>query len=560
MKRTTRYAFVAVAIVGIIFPSVFFRTWFFDSAAQPSKRAEVDPSAKQAATSRACVQRHPFTTAYRVHAAVESKLGQQLIYRSQLNFRVQLQQASGEGIFGAATDIAISEAIVGHGAAEPHPLADVLFLTGAETGGHTVFTKFDDLGLIKQHPMAILSQLFKNLSLGDQGKAYRFTYDQLQRAYRYHVSNDGSGMKRDLLALNATAALSQTLQPVWEAKLDEQCLPQSLRAEEVLPVASADNAGSVRFIMQAERIADYLDLRNLHFSAQANRNNRWNVAGVKAVDLTRKVTSEAEMWEIFRTFRQTRNAARLARAAEYLIAHVQPEELATTLMGGDLVDDEARDMIFALGMTSRPEAEDYLLDILANLPSKDDDIEMMKIRLMVAISGNDRVTDKAFNTLATLVNDPYESQNIRRNALINMGTTVRQMLTQGQDVSAVSNNLDVEIIRHLQDDESSSAIFSAGNAGLDNLSDTVTDAVLAKLTSGNQKERYASARVLSGDKRYYDPLIDHLARESSVLVGVAIVSGLRKDQLTGGQRARLQEIGLSAAEQVRRKIEELLGS
>jgi hypothetical protein len=87
----------------------------------------------------------------------------------------------------------------------------------------------------------------------------------------------------------------------------------------------------------------------------------------------------------------------------------------------------------------------------------------------------------------------------------------------------------------------------------------VTQWVVDKLQSANQKERYASARVLRSDTRHYDTLIDHLAGESSVLVGMAIASGLQGDQLTGEQRTRLQEIGVSAPRQVRHEIEKLLG-
>jgi hypothetical protein len=42
-----------------------------------------------------------------------------------------------------------------------------------------------------------------------------------------------------------------------------------------------------------------------------------------------------------------------------------------------------------------------------------------------------------------------------------------------------------EIVNHMQDNDSSPAIFSAGNAGLDNLSDEVTGSVAANLQSSN---------------------------------------------------------------------------
>jgi hypothetical protein len=485
-----------------------------------------------------------------------------MIYRSQLDFRLQLQQASGVEIFGAATDIVISEATVGHDMGEPRSVKDVLFKTEGVTGERTVFSKFNDLGLKKQHPMAILSQLLKNLSIGDEGMTYRYNYDQLKREYRYHVSKQSDvDMRREVLASSYTTLSSKELQPQWEATLDERCLPKLLLAQEVLPIASAGQTGSLRFTMRAERIEDYLDLSKLHYTAQANQHNPWQVASIKTADFAPKVASEEEMWEVFRSFTQTRNAASLTRAAEYMIEHVDAADLANALANGELSDTVARDMIFALGQTSLSETEDYMLWLLESLPdNQGESTDLQKVRLMVAISGSDQVTDKAYSKLASMANDDGESANVRRNALISMGSTVSQMQSQGKDVSSISYSLDEEIVSHMQDNDSSSAIFSAGNAGLDNLSDEVTDGVVAKLQSSNQKERYAAARVLSADSRYYDTLIDHLASESSVLVATTIVSGLNEDQLTGVQRSRLREISLSASEEVRDMIEKLLSS
>jgi hypothetical protein len=240
---------------------------------------------------------------------------------------------------------------------------------------------------------------------------------------------------------------------------------------------------------------------------------------------------------------------------------VTSDELVDILTQGNLADDQVRDMIFGLGLTSRHEAEDYMLDTLVKLPvDGGDDTDLLKIRLMVALSGNDMVTDKAYNTLSSISNDAAECSNIRRNALISMGSTVRQMQTQGQDVSGVSDGLETEIISAMQGDDSAAAIFSAGNIGLENLTGEVTQWVVDKLQSAKQKVRYASATVLCRDSRHYDTLIDHLAGESSMLVGTAIASGLQSDQLTGEQRTRLQKIGISAPEQVRHEIEKLLGA
>jgi hypothetical protein len=160
-----------------------------------------------------------------------------------------------------------------------------------------------------------------------------------------------------------------------------------------------------------------------------------------------------------------------------------------------------------------------------------------------------------------MANDDSESTNVRRNALINMGSMVRQMQMQGDDASTIISSLDEEIVSRMQDNDSSSAIFSAGNAGLKNLSGEVTDAVVRKLQSPSQKERYASSWALSNSNDNYDAMINRLANESSALVGTGLVSGLRKDELTGEQLSRLRKISLSAStpEQVRYEINKLLG-
>jgi hypothetical protein len=562
MKITAIDSLILVIVIGIIGLYFSFKPQLSDKSEQRTESAAAVTHDEKKVELLKCKRSSPFATAYRVHTEVESELNQQMIYQSQLDFRVQLQQVSGEQIYGAATDIAISEATVGHEFGKPHPVKDVLFMTGVMTGERTVFTEFNDLGLMRQHPMAILSQLLKNLSVGDEGESYRFSYDQLAREYSYQLSKEGGAkMRRILLPSNYTTSTSETLQPQWEVRLDEQCLPKSLQAQEVLSIASADQAGSLRFIMRAERIDDYIDLSKLHYTAQANQHNSWEAARIETADFVPKVTSEEEMWEIFRNFTTTRNTASLTRAAEYLMEHVEAEDLANTLAKGDLADEVARDLIFALGQTSRSETEDYMLWMLDSLPvNQDESVDLQKVRLMVALSGNDQVTEVAYNKLASMANDDSESANVRRNALINMGSMVRQVQTQGRDASAINQSLAEEISGHMQDDDASSSIFSAGNAGLDNLSSEVIDDIVAKLQSSNQKERYASAKVLSADSQYYDMLIDHLANESSIWVGTTIVSGLREDQLTEAQRSRLQAISLSAAEEVRDMIERLLSS
>jgi hypothetical protein len=563
MKITTIKSLIAVIALGTVGLYFLFQPQMSDKPGQKRESVTTAAGDEKKAKIFKCERKDPFATAYRVHTEVESELNQQMIYRSRLDFRLQFQHVDGTKIYGAATDAVISEATVGHDFGEARSVDDVLFMTGVMTGERTVFTEFNDLALMKQHPMAILSQLLKNLSVGDVGKTYRYGYDQLKREYRYNLSKESNEeMRREILSSKFTTSSSQALQPQWDAALDEMCLPKSLLAKEVLPIASADQSGSLRFIMRAERIDNYLDLSKLTYTAQANQHNTWEVATIQATDFVPKVTSEEEMWDIFQNFSQTRNIASLKRAAEYMVEHVEAEDLANAMAEGELADDVARDMIFALGQTSLAETEDYMLWMLESLPANhDQSTDMQKVRLMVAISGNDQVTDKAYSKLASMANDDSESTNVRRNALINMGSMVRQMQMQGDDASTIISSLDEEIVSRMQDNDSSSAIFSAGNAGLKNLSGEVTDAVVRKLQSPSQKERYASSWALSNNNDNYDAMINRLANESSALVGTGLVSGLRKDELTGEQLSRLRKISLSTSvpEQVRYEINKLLG-
>jgi hypothetical protein len=136
MKTVTKYGLTATVFISIIGLFVCLQPRPLDRPAQQPETAAVISSDKQQTASHRCVQNRPFTTAYRVHTAVESELDQQFIYRSQMDFRVQLQQAPQDLIFGAATDIAISEATIGKDTGKQHPVDDVLFLTGAETDEH----------------------------------------------------------------------------------------------------------------------------------------------------------------------------------------------------------------------------------------------------------------------------------------------------------------------------------------------------------------------------------------------------------------------------------------
>ncbi len=67
-------------------------------------------------------------------------------------------------------------------------LEDVYFLSRIEAAyAYTVFSAYNGLGLAEKHPMSIIAQLLKALSVGSEGNTYRFAYDSFQRRYRYQM-------------------------------------------------------------------------------------------------------------------------------------------------------------------------------------------------------------------------------------------------------------------------------------------------------------------------------------------------------------------------------------
>ncbi len=509
----------------------------------PAFVSAADLQSGQASMPLNCAAGSALNAAYRVRVEVQSRLNGQPVYASSLSFRTQLQQANADLIRAVATDIRVDE---GDGA---QTLPDLPYLSRVESGQGAVFVAFNDLGLMEQHPLAVISQLLKGLSVGKEGETYRYAYDSLQRLYRYRHTPSATeravfstGTDLSLLSRDFDAHRSD-----WRIVSDGGCLPQQLVSTERQALQIAGQQGFIEFRLQAEGIPLYADLSRYVFSASANATQRWQMRQVSTAEFAAPVTSAEDMWSVFAGFAEERNSARLIRAAEYLLDHLSPYELAEALqgVGPELSDEAGRDLIFALGITGRPEAEDFMLDVLQALPQgAGEAADMQKVRLMVALSGNGRVTPRAYSALDSLARNAQESVNVQANALINMGSMVRQLERQGTDSRSQQQQLSQLLSERMDGPQAASAIMAANNGGLTNLEPEI----IAHLGSSSSRERYAAGMTLSRNPQHYPLLLEHLQGESSNLVNQAILANLDVSKLSQAQRNQLDTLASRSAD------------
>lgn len=476
-----------------------------------------------------------FNYAYSVEITIDSSINNQPVYASSMEFRTQLQSANDDIVKGVATDIRINE---GDGLKDIEP---VYFLTRVEASQHTVFTAYNDLGLIKQHPLAMISQVLKALSVGEEGEAYLYTYDPLQRTYRYR--HQGAQVER---ASHPSTATFQQLQNLfadyknqWSVTLGQDCMPKAVVSVERQGIASSGHGGYIRFRINAERIDNYMDIPEGAHSPLANANQGWDVKQVAQSEFETAVTTREEMWEIIGSFASDKNAARLIKAAQYMIDNVSVEELAAELDKSELADDAKRDLIFGLGISGHDGAEQYLIDAMSALPvGEGAEVDLNKVRMMVAMSGNGKATENAYYYLDSVLSNSQESNNVQSNALINMGSLVTQMANNGQSVDSLQGSLTQRVEENLGSANTASAILAAGNADLPGLDKTYAEI----LATGTAKERYAAATVLARDPVNYGLVISHIGKESSNLVVNAIISNMDVDKISDAQRSQLQQL------------------
>lgn len=500
-----------------------------------------------------CAAGSHINVAYDVTVTVTSELNNQPVYDSLLRFKAQLTQANNHIIKGLADDIRINE---GDGQRELHP---VLFLSKVAADQYAVFTSFNALGLVEKHPMAILSQLIKGLSVGHEQGSYFYPYDAMQRTYRYR--HTGDSVERAVYP--TTANLEKLLNSFndyksnWSVKLGNGCLPLSLLSTEQQAISAAGYEGFIRFNIKATRIGPFADLAKFHYSAYANSGNHWNVKQVAENNISSQVETEEQMWLAINGFDQSKNVALLIQAAHFWLDHYSADDTRNMLLDPQLKDDSKRDFIFALGITGRDDAEAFMLDSLAAMVDADSvDADLQKVRLMVSLSSNDKVSQQSFDAFSALLNNPEESLNVRNNALINMGTTVNALMANGDGSISMQEHLKASITDSIDagGDQVASAILAAGNAGVDGLESRM----LEILATGDNKRRYASGVVLSRDPSYRQLLIDHIEQEASVLVNNAILSNWAVSQLTSAEVEQLQQIGSQSEPEKAKLISDFL--
>ena len=484
-----------------------------------------------------CSAGQSLNVAYRVTVTVASELNDRAVYDSRLRFNAHLQQANDNVVKGLADDIRVNE---GEG---DLPLHDVLFLTKANADQYLVFSSFNSLGLIERHPMAILSQLIKALSVGNDRDNYFFPYDAMQRTYRYR--HDGGNVERAVFP--TTANIDKFVNSFneyksdWQVTLDSHCLPKTLESNEQQAITAAGHQGFIRFRIEAERIPAVKDLSQLDYSAYANSGNHWNVKQVNGDDVTAGIENEQQMWQAIAGFDSSKDVAALKQAANYMLDNFSADDTRDALLQGNLDDATKRDLIFALGLTGREDAEAFMLDTLAAMPLQAGTAaDLQKVRLMVSLSSNDKVTQQSFDRFAALANQTDESANVRNNALINMGTTIKTLEAAGESTSGLQDRLKGQLSDTIEQggNQSASAILAAGNANISGLENKMVDS----LANGSSKERYASGAVLSRNPDYRQSLIEHIAKEPSNLVNNAILSNWDASALTPSQRQQLTEI------------------
>ncbi len=503
-----------------------------------------------------CANKTAFSYAYNIKVDIESVLNNKTVYQSHLTFNTQLSQANDAIIKGIASNIVIDE---GQG---PTDIKDVYYLSRVESQPFALFTAFNDLGLTEKHPMKILAQLFKALSVGEEGKKYHFAYDSMQRTYNYQHQHNSVSRNASATTANANQ-LASSLQSFsennnWKVELGKDCMPISMHSQERKGISAAGHNGYIKFTINAQRIASYIDLNNLAINQFSNSNNLWQVKSVASSQFEQGVKNEAELWSIISNFSDDKNSAKLIKAAEYLIDNISTDELATKLIEHELSDSAKRDLAFALSLSGHNDAENYLIDSLlslSNLGAQGDmDSDLQKVRLMVALSGNGQVSEQGFQVLASLADNPNESDNVRNNALINLGSTLQQLKNHGQDSAGLKDQLATTISDAIDGDNSSSAILAAGNAKLE----VLDQKIMTKLNSSNSKERYAAASVLARNPDYNDDLIKHLIAESSDLVSYAILTNLDAASLSSQQKDELQDISTHTSPDISKVISQLI--
>lgn len=511
--------------------------------------SEIDNS--QPAIQFACSNSAKLEYAYKVDVAVESKLNDKMVYQSNIQFDTQISQTNDAIAQGIASNIVVQEND------RKASISDVHFISRIQATPYLLFSAFNDLGLPEKHPMKILSQFIKAISVGDPDEKYHFAYDSMQRTYQYKHEGNKVNRTSSVTTTNSNQLLNtlQSFDDSWHVLLNDDCMPNTMSSIERQGIVAAGHGGYIKFSLTASRIPSFTDLSTIQLNDYSNRGNQWAAAEIANAAFENKVLSSDEMWSVIAGFNDSKNTARLIKAADFLIENVDAIEAAQALSGLELNDQSKRDLAFALSLSNNPNAESFILDTLDALPKNaGNDGDLQKIRLMVALSGNGQVSSQGYYGLSSIASNTDESANVRNNALINMASTVQQIENAGQGGSGLKDDLSEKLGNEIENGNSPSAILAAGNAKLDQLNDTIA----SSLSSSDSKERYAAGTVLAREPEYTDLVIDHLRNEPSALVSNAILGNLNPAELSASQKAELADIADSSSADIAHIINNLI--
>lgn len=501
---------------------------------QPTESTVATPSTNSSESDSPVVELNcttpssPFNYAYRVTASTEASALNQTLYSSNLAFNTQIQQMAGDDFKGIASDIRINE----NGTSQS--IVDTAYIGQLRHTPATEFYHVDLLSLANKHPMHVLSQWVKALSIGQQGKPHQYTYDQLNRTYTYRFETKGYART---FTDDTTTAPS-----VWAVTLDEQCVPKSVSSTEITDTAMLTGKVTLTFKIDAQRIDNFTDLSNVDLSSDFNTNNVWETAEVNAKLLAKPIKDMNELLAVLASQASANqiNSAKLSKVADFILDNLSPADLANMMAGNDLSEDEKRLLAYSMSLSDKANMEGFVIDTISTIPKQQgDQMDMQKVRMMVSLTSHTGITNQTYDAMSRLAQDDTESANIKNNALINLGTVVRS-LKEGEQNIDYSNEFEDRVYNQIESKDPRTAILAAGNAKVN--SERVEKSILEKLKSPAESTRYAAASTLANNKKHYDTLINHLNTERSTLVFNVILNKVPADQLTTGQLSRLNTL------------------
>lgn len=460
-----------------------------------------------------------FNYAYRVTASTKASAANTTLYSSELTFDTQLQQIAGDDFKAVASDITINEN------GNTQQIEDTAYIGQLVNTPPAEFYNVDLLSLAEKHPMHILSQWVKALSIGEQGQPYQYNYDQLNRTYVYNLGTQG---------YTRTFAEDAAAQPsTWRIELDEQCVPKTIRSTETKETAMLTGKVNLIFNINATRIDNYTDLSNIELASNFNANNNWHTAEVNAKLFAKPIKNIEELLALLAAQANADqiNSARLSKGADFILDNLTPTDLANMMAGTELSEDEKRLLAYSMSLSDKPNMEGFVIDTISTIPKKQgDQMDMQKVRMMISLTSHTGISSESYDAMNRLTQDTTESANIQTNALINLGTVVRS-LRDGEKNIDYSGEFEENAYNQMTSgDNQKAAIMAIGNANLS--SDRVEKEVLKKLNSPVESIRYAAASTLANKEKHYTLLIDHLTREPSTLVFNVILNKVPVEKLS----------------------------